>query len=110
MLRLLILKERAVFATHEGLNPRSPHLPTPFFQLLLQTKHLLNFTQGWPLRGAWVALGPRLGHPRATQSHTQSQGSAEGRNGCPIQDLWTAGAGAPGTRRFCAFWGGGALA
>ncbi len=54
--------------------------PRPFFQLLLQTKPLCQSTLGWPLRHAWVALGPPLGHPRATQSQTQSQTqSAEGR-------------------------------
>jgi hypothetical protein len=48
---------------------------------MLQTKHLFNSTLGPPLRDAWVALGPRLGHPRATQSQTQSQSkSAEGRD------------------------------
>ena len=53
--------------------------PSPaFFQLLLKTKHFRHSTLGPPLRHAWVALGPRLGHPRATQSQTQSQ-SAEGR-------------------------------
>ena len=51
-----------------------------FFRLLLQTKHLFNSTLGPPLRHAWVALGPPLGHPRATQSQSQS---AEGRK--PLQ-------------------------
>ena len=46
--------------------------PRPFFYFLLQTNTLFESTQAWPLHGAWVALGPRLGHPRATQSQTQS--------------------------------------
>src|ERR1051326_6406394 len=41
--------------------PPHPH----FLVLLLQTKHLPDFTQGRRLRDAWVTLGPRLGHPRA---------------------------------------------
>jgi len=74
--------ERAVvFATNEGPKLAKPTSPTPIFQVLLQTKHLSNFTQGWPLRHAWVALGSRLGHPRVTQTQSQSQ-SAEGRNRC----------------------------
>jgi hypothetical protein len=60
------------------LNRRSqPIPPRPIFSFLLQTKTLFKSTQAWPLRDAWVALGPRLGHPRATQSQSQS---AEGRN------------------------------
>jgi hypothetical protein len=52
--------------------------PRPaFFLFLLQTKTLFESTQAWPLRHAWVALARRLGHPRATQSQTQS---AEGRS------------------------------
>jgi len=48
--------------------------PTPlFFNLRCKQKHLLNFTQGRPLRGAWVALGWPLGHPSVTQSQSQSQ-------------------------------------
>ncbi len=37
--------------------------PPAIFQLLLQTKHFFNSTLAWPLRHAWVALGPPLGHP-----------------------------------------------
>jgi hypothetical protein len=52
----------------------------PFFELLLQTKDFCHSTLGPPLRDAWAALGPRLGHPRVTQSQTQSQTQwAEGR-------------------------------
>ena len=47
---------------------RSPFTPRPaFFASLLQTKHFLDSTLGWPLRHAWATLGSRLGHPRATQ-------------------------------------------
>jgi hypothetical protein len=54
------------------------HTPTRLFPLIYcKQKTLHESTLGPPLRHAWVALGPRLGHPRATQ--TQSQ-SAEGRN------------------------------
>jgi hypothetical protein len=56
-----------------------PDTPTPsFFNSLLQTKDFCKSTLGWPLRGPWVTLGWPLGHPRATQSQSQSQ-SAEGR-------------------------------
>jgi hypothetical protein len=52
--------------------------PTRLFPVAYcKQKTLHESTLGPPLRHAWVALGPRLGHPRATQ--TQSQ-SAEGRN------------------------------
>jgi len=50
------------------LNP----LP-PFVDFCCKQRCLDKSIQGWPLRHAWVALGPRLGHPRATQSQTQSQ-------------------------------------
>ena len=47
--------------------------PPPFSVVLLQTKRLSNFTQGRPLRDAWATLGPRLGHPRATQGPPNRQ-------------------------------------
>jgi hypothetical protein len=54
-----------------------PH-PHPAISIVYcKQKTLHQSTLGPPLRHAWVTLGPRLGHPRATQ--TQSQ-SAEGRN------------------------------
>jgi len=59
-------------------HPISPPHPA-FFQLLLQIKHFRYSTLGSPLGDAWASLASRLGHPRATQSQTQSQ-SAEGRN------------------------------
>jgi hypothetical protein len=40
---------------------------------LLQTKRLFNSTLGPPLRHAWVALGPPKGHPRVTQTQSQTQ-------------------------------------
>jgi hypothetical protein len=52
----------------------------PFFNSYCKQRHLRQSTLGPPVRDAWVALGPRLGHPRATQ--TQSQ-PAEGRNAFP---------------------------
>jgi hypothetical protein len=54
------------------------HTPHPAISIVYckqKTSH--QSTLAPPLRHAWVILGPRLGHPRATQ--TQSQ-SAEGRN------------------------------
>jgi hypothetical protein len=48
----------------------SPTRPFPNF--CCKQKHFHHSTLGPPLRHAWVALGPRLGHPRATQSQTQS--------------------------------------
>ena len=57
-----------------------PH-PHPAISIVYcKQKTLHQSTLGPPLRHAWVTLGPRLGHPRATQ--TQSQ-SAEGRNPPP---------------------------
>ena len=74
---------------------RSAYPHPAFFQLLLQAKHFRKSTLGPPLRHAWVALGPRLGHPRATQTQSQPQESAEGRkipqntkrNGFPLRIL-----------------------
>jgi hypothetical protein len=51
--------------------------PPALFYFLLQTNTLFESTQSWPLHGAWVALGPRLGHPRATQTQTQTQTQGE---------------------------------
>ena len=54
---------------------RSPCMFTPtrhFFHPCCKHSTSSQSTLGPPLRGAWVALGPRLGHPRATQSQTQS--------------------------------------
>ena len=54
---------------------RSPFMFTPtrhFFHPYCKYSTSSQSTLGPPLRGAWVALGPRLGHPRATQSQTQS--------------------------------------
>ena len=48
-----------------------PH--PPFLTFCCKQRHLFQSTLGSPLRDAWVALGPRLGHPSATQSQTQSQ-------------------------------------
>src|SRR5207302_505507 len=55
--------------------------PPPFLEFCCKQRHLHHFTQGWPLRGAWVALGWPKGGPWVTQSQTQSQSqSAEGRD------------------------------
>ncbi len=43
-----------------------------FFEFCCKHSTSSQSTLGLPLRHAWVALGPRLGHPRATQSQTQS--------------------------------------
>jgi hypothetical protein len=51
---------------------RFPSAPPTLFPFLLQTKHFHKSTLGRCLRGAWVALGPRLGHPRATQTQSQA--------------------------------------
>ncbi|HEY2168358.1 MAG TPA: hypothetical protein VGJ30_01940, partial [Candidatus Angelobacter sp.] len=51
--------------------------PRPFFELLLQTKDFCHSMLGPPLRDAWVALGPRLGHPRATQASRKGGPSIE---------------------------------
>src|SRR6185437_624445 len=51
--------------------------PNPHFSnFCCKQRRLHDFTQGWPLRGAWVAPGWRKGGPWVPQ--TQSQ-SAEGR-------------------------------
>ena len=50
--------------------------PGPFSKFCCKQNYFLHSTLAPPLRGAWVALGPRLGHPSVTQSQTQSQ-SAE---------------------------------
>jgi hypothetical protein len=47
--------------------------PPPPFLLSLQIKHLFNSTLGWPLGHAWATLGPPKGHPRVTQSQSQTQ-------------------------------------
>jgi hypothetical protein len=43
-----------------------------FFNFCFKQKHFRKSTLGPPLRDAWVALGPRLGHPRVTQAQSQS--------------------------------------
>jgi hypothetical protein len=61
--------------------------PPPFFQLLLQTKQLRQSTLGSPLRDAWVALGPRLGHAWATQGPPKpNPKQAEGRKALRYSD------------------------
>jgi hypothetical protein len=52
--------------------------PPGSFPFLLQRKHFLNSTLGWPLGDPCVTLGWRLGDPCVTQSQSQSQVSAEG--------------------------------
>jgi hypothetical protein len=76
----VILKERPPLPRMKDPDRRRPlHGPLPvypqpdtpphpaFFQLLLQTKHFRHSTQGWPLRGPWVALGWPLRGPWVTQ-------------------------------------------
>jgi hypothetical protein len=55
--------------------------PTPPFSCFCcKQRRFPQSSLGPPLGDAWVALGPRLGHPRAIQSQTQSQSQqAEGR-------------------------------
>jgi hypothetical protein len=55
-----------------------PATPPGSFPFLLQRKHFLNSTLGWPLGDPCVTLGWRLGDPCVTQSQSQSQVSAEG--------------------------------
>jgi hypothetical protein len=55
-----------------------PATPPGSFPFLLQRKHFLNSTLGWPLGDPCVTLGRHLGDPCVTQS--QSQVSAEGCN------------------------------
>ena len=58
----------------------APTPTRPFFNFCCKQSTFINLTLGPPLRHAWVALRPPLGHPRVTQSQTQSQTqSAEGR-------------------------------
>jgi hypothetical protein len=65
-------------ATRSTDHARSPnhavYLPPTrhFFNPCCKHSTSSQSTLGPPLRGAWVALGPRLGLPRATQSQTQS--------------------------------------
>ena len=69
----VIVSERRSRESND-LNRRSPpHTPTrPFFSFCCKQSTFVESTLGSLLRHAWVALGPRLGHPRATQSQTQS--------------------------------------
>jgi len=61
-------------------NPNLLNLPThprSFSSFCCKQSTYLESTLGPLLRHAWVTLGPRLGHPRATQSLTQSQPSRQ---------------------------------